>query len=205
MYRQYGKRLLDLAITIPALIMLAPLLALLAMLVRVKLGAPVLFRQQRPGLHGKPFTIHKFRTMTDARDARGNLLPDAERLTPFGQWLRSTSLDELPELFQVLTGEVSLVGPRPLLMQYLDRYTPEQMRRHEVRPGITGWAQINGRNALAWEEKFALDVWYVDQLSLWLDLKIIALTAWKILTREGINQQGHATAPEFMGTRREHA
>lgn len=205
MYRQYGKRLLDLAITIPALIMLAPLLALLAMLVRVKLGAPVLFRQQRPGLHGKPFTIHKFRTMTDARDAQGNLLPDAERLTPFGQWLRSTSLDELPELFQVLTGEVSLVGPRPLLMQYLDRYTPEQMRRHEVKPGITGWAQINGRNALAWEEKFALDVWYVDQLSLWLDLKIIALTAWKILTREGINQQGHATAPEFMGTRREHA
>lgn len=205
MYRQYGKRLLDLAITIPALIMLAPLLALLAMLVRVKLGAPVLFRQQRPGLHGKPFTIHKFRTMTDARDAQGNLLPDAERLTPFGQWLRSTSLDELPELFQVLTGEVSLVGPRPLLMQYLDRYTPEQMRRHEVKPGITGWAQINGRNALAWEEKFALDVWYVDQLSLWLDLRIIALTAWKILTREGINQQGHATAPEFMGTRREHA
>jgi sugar transferase EpsL len=150
-------------------------------------------------LHGKPFTLYKFRTMTDARDAQGNLLPDAERLVPFGRFLRSTSLDELPELWNVLRGDMSLVGPRPLLMQYLERYTPEQARRHEVRPGITGWAQVSGRNALTWEEKFALDVWYLERFSFWLDAKIIFLTAWKILKREGISQPGQATMEEFRG------
>jgi lipopolysaccharide/colanic/teichoic acid biosynthesis glycosyltransferase len=199
MYRAVGKRFLDLALAIPALILLSPLSALVALLVRLKLGSTVLFRQQRPGLHGQPFTIYKFRSMTDARDAQGNLLPPADRLTPFGRFLRSTSLDELPELFNVLKGEMSLVGPRPLLMRYLERYTPEQMRRHEVRPGITGWAQVNGRNAITWEQKFALDVWYVDQRSLGLDLKIIALTVCKILKREGISPPGQATMEEFMG------
>ena len=173
----------------------------LALLVRLKLGAPVLFRQQRPGLHGKPFTLYKFRTMIGARDADGNLLPDAERLTSFGRFLRSSSLDELPELFNVLKGEMSLVGPRPLLMEYLPLYSEEQMRRHEARPGITGWAQINGRNALTWEDKFKLDVWYVDHRSLWLDIRIIVLTIWKILKREGISQPGHVTAQKFMGER----
>lgn len=201
MYARWGKRLLDLIVALTALIVLAPVLAVLALLVRAKLGAPVLFRQTRPGLHGKPFTLYKFRTMTDARDAQGNLLPDAERLTPFGRFLRSTSLDELPELWNVLKGDMSLVGPRPLLMQYLDRYTPEQARRHEVRPGITGWAQVNGRNALSWDEKFRLDVWYVDNMSLWLDLRIVALTVWKILKREGISQPGQATMEEFMGNK----
>jgi sugar transferase EpsL len=200
-YQQKGKRILDLALTVPALIVLSPLLALIALLVRVLHGSPVLFRQQRPGLHGKPFTMYKFRTMTDARDAEGNLLSDAERLTRFGRFLRSTSLDELPELFNVVKGEMSLVGPRPLLMEYLDRYTPEQMRRHEVCPGVTGWAQVNGRNALSWEQKFALDVWYIDHVSLWLDIRIIALTVWKILRREGISQQGQATMEEFVGQR----
>lgn len=200
MYRRYGKRLLDLIIVIPALMMLAPVMAVIALLVRIKLGRGVIFRQRRPGLHGRPFMMLKFRTMTDARDAQGRLLPDEQRLTPFGRFLRSTSLDELPELFCVLRGEMSLVGPRPLLMQYLERYTPEQRRRHEVLPGITGLAQINGRNALSWEEKFAYDVQYVDQLSLWLDLKILALTLWKVMKREGISQPGHATAEEFMGT-----
>ena len=198
MYSPTLKRLFDLLVTLPALLVLAPFLLLLALLVRLKLGAPVLFRQQRPGLHGKPFTLYKFRTMTDARDAQGNLLPDAERLTAFGRFLRSYSLDELPEFFNVLKGEMSLVGPRPLLMQYLPRYTPEQARRHEIRPGITGWAQVNGRNALTWEAKFALDVWYVEHASLWLDLKIIALTVWKLLTREGISHPGEATMAEFM-------
>lgn len=200
-YRCAGKRFFDLIIALPALILFSPSLAILALLVRIKLGSPVLFRQQRPGLHGKPFTLYKFRTMTNARDAAGNLLPDTERLTPFGCFLRATSLDELPELWNVLKGDMSLVGPRPLLMQYLDRYTPEQARRHEVKPGLTGWAQVNGRNALSWEEKFRLDVWYVDNLSLWLDLKIIAMTVWKILKRDGINQPGQATAEEFMGSR----
>lgn len=200
MYRRYGKRLLDLIIVIPALIILAPVMAVIALLVRIKLGRGVIFRQRRPGLHGRPFMLLKFRTMTDSRDAQGRLLPDAQRLTPFGRFLRSTSLDELPELFCVLRGEMSLVGPRPLLMQYLERYTPQQRRRHEVLPGITGLAQINGRNALSWEAKFACDVQYVDHLSLWLDLKILALTLWKVIKREGINQPGHATAEEFMGT-----
>jgi lipopolysaccharide/colanic/teichoic acid biosynthesis glycosyltransferase len=200
MYCKFGKRLLDLALTIPILILLAPLLALLGLLVRLKLGSPVLFRQQRPGLHGHPFTLLKFRTMTDTRDAQGNLLPDEDRLTQFGQLLRSTSLDELPELMNVLKGEMSLVGPRPLLMQYLGRYTAEQMRRHKVKPGVTGWVQVNGRNDIPWAEKFALDVWYVEHQSLWLDLKIITLTPWKILKREGISRQGYITAPEYMGT-----
>lgn len=174
--------------------------AAISLLIRTRLGYPILFTQTRPGLHGKPFTIYKFRTMTDERDADGKLLPDSDRLTRLGRFLRSTSLDELPELFNVIKGEMSLVGPRPLLMQYLNRYTPEQARRHEVRPGITGWAQINGRNALSWEEKFALDVWYVDNCSLWLDIRIIALTIWKVFRREGISHQGEATMPEFKGT-----
>ena len=198
-YRRFGKRTFDLTLTIPLAILASPVLTLLALLVRSKLGSPVLFRQQRPGLHGQSFTLNKFRTMTDARDAEGNLLPDDQRMTPFGHFLRSTSLDELPELWNVIRGDMSLVGPRPLLMRYLSRYTPEQMQRHEVRPGITGWAQVNGRNALTWKEKFDLDVWYVDNLSLWLDLKIIVLTIWKILTREGISQPGQATMEEFMG------
>jgi lipopolysaccharide/colanic/teichoic acid biosynthesis glycosyltransferase len=170
--------------------------------VRLKLGTPVFFRQQRPGLHGKPFRMVKFRTMTDARDAQGNLLPDAERLTRFGKFLRSSGLDELPELWNVVKGDMSLVGPRPLLMQYLDRYTPEQARRHEVRPGVTGWAQVNGRNAISWEQKFAYDLWYVDNLSFWLDLKILWLTVRKIIVREGISQAGQATMEEFMGNDR---
>lgn len=201
-YRRYGKRALDLALIIPALLLLWPLLLLVALLVRWRIGSPVLFRQERPGRGGEPFTMVKFRTMTDARDARGELLPDEERLTPLGQFLRSSSLDELPELFLVLTGELSLVGPRPLLMRYLPRYSPEQRRRHDVTPGITGWAQVNGRNALSWDEKFAYDVWYVDHCSLWLDLKIIALTVMKIVAREGISHEGYATAPEFWGSER---
>jgi lipopolysaccharide/colanic/teichoic acid biosynthesis glycosyltransferase len=194
-----GKRLLDLLLSLTAMIILLPILVLVAFLVRITLGPPVLFRQQRPGWRGRPFSLLKFRTMTNSSDLGGIPLPDAERLPAFGRFLRSTSLDELPELINVLRGEMSLVGPRPLLMQYLDRYTREQMRRHEVRPGITGWAQVNGRNALTWQQKFALDVWYVDHQSLWLDLKIMALTAWRILKREGINQPGQATAQEFMG------
>jgi lipopolysaccharide/colanic/teichoic acid biosynthesis glycosyltransferase len=199
MYRCWGKRLLDLLLSTTALLFLSPVLLSLVLLVRIKLGSPILFRQTRPGLHGRPFTVNKFRTMTDARDTQGQLRPDAERLTRFGRFLRSTSLDELPELINVLKGEMSLVGPRPLLMQYLERYTVEQARRHEVRPGITGWAQINGRNALTWEQKFEYDVWYVDHVSLRLDVKIMALTIWKTLKREGISQPGQATMSEFMG------
>ena len=198
-HNRYSKRVLDLAFVIPALLLLTPVLAGVGVLVCLKLRRPILFRQQRPGLHGKPFILLKFRTMTSEHDAQGNLLPDTKRLTPFGQFLRNTSLDELPELFNVLKGDMSLVGPRPLLMQYLDRYTPEQGRRHEVKPGITGWAQVNGRNAITWEEKFKLDVWYVEHRSQSLDLKIIALTIWRILKREGINQPGQATAEEFKG------
>jgi len=174
----------------------------LALLLRFSIGKGIFFCQERPGLRGKPFKIYKFRTMTNSRDTQGRLLPDEKRLTPFGQFLRSASLDELPELFNVLKGEMSMVGPRPLLMQYLGRYTPEQKRRHEVKPGITGWAQINGRNAITWEEKFKLDVWYVDHQSLWLDLKIIALTILKVLKREGIRHPGQATMEEFMGSSR---
>ena len=193
------KRACDIVASAVGLALLSPLLLVVAVLVRLKLGAPVLFRQERPGLGGRPFGMLKFRTMNGARDASGALLPDGERLTSFGRFLRSTSLDELPELINVLRGEMSLVGPRPLLMQYLSRYTREQMRRHEVRPGITGWAQINGRNGLSWEQKFALDVWYVEHRTLGLDLKIIALTLWKILKREGISQPGQATMEEFLG------
>lgn len=198
-YRHIGKRIFDLLVAIPVLLVFSPLLAVLALLVRVKLGTPVFFRQQRPGLHGKPFTMVKFRTMTDACDAEGNILPDAERLTRFGKFLRSSSLDELPELWNVLKGEMSLVGPRPLLMKYLPLYSAEQSRRHEVQPGVTGWAQVNGRNALSWEQKFAYDVWYVDNLSFWLDLKILLLTVRKIIVREGISQAGQATMEEFRG------
>ena len=194
-----AKRTFDLALTIPSMVLLCPVFLMLATLVALLLGTPVLFRQQRPGLGGRPFWLLKFRTMTEARDARGNLLPDAARLTAFGRFLRATSLDELPELLNVLKGDMSLVGPRPLLMQYLDRYTPEQARRHEVRPGITGWAQVNGRNAITWEEKFKLDVWYVDNRTLWLDIKIIFMTIWKIFKREGISQPGQATMEEFRG------
>lgn len=199
-YRAVGKRLFDLLLATLALIILLPLLVLLALLVRLRLGTPVFFKQQRPGLNGKPFILYKFRTMVDKRDKHGHLLPDGERLTAFGRFLRSTSLDELPELLNVLRGEMSLVGPRPLLMQYLQRYTPQQARRHTVRPGITGWAQVNGRNALSWEEKFALDIWYVDHMSFKLDIKILLLTLWSVLRRKGINQSGQATMSEFLGT-----
>jgi lipopolysaccharide/colanic/teichoic acid biosynthesis glycosyltransferase len=198
-YRRRGKRLFDLALTVPALLVLSPLLGVLALLVRWQLGAPVLFRQLRPGLHGRPFILYKFRTMTGARDAEGRLLPDEQRLTAFGRFLRSTSLDELPELFNVLRGEMSLVGPRPLLMAYLERYTPTQRRRHEVRPGLTGWAQIHGRNALDWPQRLALDVWYVDHLSFALDLRIMLITVVKIWRREGISEPGQATMREFQG------
>jgi len=198
-YCDHLKRILDLILTIPGIIIISPVILLLALLVRFKLGSPVLYCQERPGLQGKPFSLFKFRTMNDQRDANGDLLPDADRLTNFGKLLRQASLDELPELINVLKGEMSLVGPRPLLMQYLDRYTPEQARRHEVKPGITGWAQVNGRNAITWEQKFEYDVWYVEHQSFWLDIKIIALTIWKILKREGISQSGHATAEEFRG------
>ena len=190
---------MDLALTIPGLLVLSPVLLIIAVLVAVYHGTPVLFRQRRPGFKEKPFWIYKFRSMTDARDNEGKLLPDSERITRLGQFLRTSSLDELPEIFNVLKGEMSWVGPRPLLMQYLERYSPEQRRRHEVLPGITGWAQINGRNALTWEDKFTLDVWYVDHWSLGLDIKIILTTVEKVLRREGINQPGHATAEEFMG------
>lgn len=194
------KRVFDLFSSFFALILLAPVLLLVALQIRRKLGSPVLFHQTRPGLFGRPFNMIKFRTMRDAVDAQGNPLPDSERMTPFGQFLRSASLDELPELWNVLKGEMSLVGPRPLLMEYLPLYSPEQARRHEVRPGVTGWAQVNGRNALSWDEKFKLDVWYVDQQSFWLDLKIILMTIKKVFFREGISAVGEATMPRFTGS-----
>ena len=193
------KRLFDFLLALLALLLLALPLLVLALLVRRKLGSPVLFRQVRPGLHGQPFEMVKFRTMTDARDADGALLPDAVRLTPFGRFLRASSLDELPELWNVLKGEMSLVGPRPLLMEYLPLYSAEQYRRHEVRPGVTGWAQVNGRNAISWEEKFALDVWYVEHQSLALDIKILWLTVKKVLLRDGISAAGEATMAKFTG------
>ncbi len=193
------KRLFDLILTIPALLLLWPVLLVIALMVRIRLGSPVFFRQTRPGLHGAPFRIIKFRTMRDANGPDGTPLPDCDRLTPFGRFLRSTSLDELPELINVLRGEMSLVGPRPLLMQYLERYSPFQARRNEVRPGITGWAQVNGRNALSWTDKFSLDVWYVDHQSGILDLKILWLTIGSILKSNDICQPGHATMEEFMG------
>ncbi|MDO5674081.1 MAG: sugar transferase [bacterium] len=196
-----GKRIVDIAFACAGLLLLTPVCIAVICMIRHQFGSPIFFRQTRPGLHGRPFQLIKFRTMRDAFDAQGKPLPDAERLTSFGRWLRSTSLDELPELWNVLKGEMSLVGPRPLLMEYLPLYSTEQARRHEVKPGITGWAQINGRNALSWEEKFELDLWYVEHRSLWLDVKIIGLTIKKVLLREGISAQGEATMPRFTGSR----
>lgn len=193
------KRLFDLLVAALALLLLAFPLLVLIWFIRRKLGSPVLFRQIRPGFQGRPFTMVKFRTMTNERGADGALLPDAQRLTPFGRFLRASSLDELPELWNVLKGEMSLVGPRPLLMEYLPLYTAEQARRHEVRPGVTGWAQVNGRNAISWEDKFALDVWYVDNRSMWLDVRILWLTVRKVLVRDGISAPGDATMPKFEG------
>jgi lipopolysaccharide/colanic/teichoic acid biosynthesis glycosyltransferase len=194
------KRLIDFLVALFAIVFLAPVIAILALIIWLRLGTPVLFRQRRPGLHGRPFTLVKFRTMRMAHGGDGLPLPDEERLTAFGQWLRTTSLDELPELWNVLRGDMSLVGPRPLLMDYLPLYSPEQMRRHNVRPGITGWAQVNGRNALSWEEKFRLDVWYVDNRSVLLDLRILVLTAKSVLGRSGISHADSATMPEFTGS-----
>lgn len=196
------KRLVDIVASATLLVLLSPILALVAWQIRQKMGSPVLFRQTRPGLNGLPFQMIKFRTMKDAVDAAGHALPDAERLTPFGQFLRGTSLDELPELWNVLKGDMSLVGPRPLLMDYLPLYSPQQSRRHEVRPGVTGWAQVNGRNALSWDEKFSLDVWYVDNRSLWLDIRILLLTVKKVLLRDDISAEGEATMSRFTGNDR---
>ncbi len=193
------KRIFDLVLTVPGLILISPVLAVIALAVRIALGSPVLFRQRRPGLMAQPFVLYKFRTMSNELDAEGNPMPDAVRLTRLGRLLRSFSLDELPELLNVIKGEMSLVGPRPLLMRYLERYSAEQARRHDVLPGITGWTQVNGRNANTWEQKFEYDVWYVDHWSVRLDVKILLITLWKVLTREGISQPGQATAEEFMG------
>ena len=205
MYRSHGKRCLDAVLAACGLAALSPVLLVLAVLVRLKLGRPVLFRQVRPGLGGRPFTLLKFRTMTDATNGSGTPLPDADRLTPFGRLLRDMSLDELPELINVLRGEMSLVGPRPLLVRYLDRYTPRQARRHEVRPGLTGWAQVRGRNAVGWEERLERDVRYVDELSLALDVAILVKTVGAVLGRRGVSAEGHATMPEFEGTVRHHS
>ena len=199
MYAQLGKPALDRAGAVLGLLVLAPVLTATALAVRYALGSPVLFRQERPGRFGRRFVLLKFRSMREPGPESSDGSDDGARLTRFGQWLRSTSLDELPELVNILRGDMSFVGPRPLLTEYLDRYTPEQARRHEVRPGITGWAQINGRNAQTWEERFALDVWYVDNMSLVLDLKILLLTIWKVLRREGVNAEGHHTMPKFEG------
>ncbi|MCA9041380.1 MAG: sugar transferase [Planctomycetaceae bacterium] len=199
-YQRHGKRVFDIVVSGLLLCLLAPVIGVLWFIVRRQLGSPAFFRQRRPGKGGRVFEMVKFRSMTDARDSSGNLLPDQDRLPRFGQLLRSTSLDELPELWNVLKGEMSLVGPRPLLERYLDRYTPHQARRHEVAPGVTGWAQVNGRNALSWEEKFELDVWYVDHQSLALDLKILWLTFWKVIKRDSVSAAGEATMSEFLGT-----
>ena len=199
-YRNHGKRLFDLTIAVPALIVLSPVLAVTAVLVRIWLGSPVLFRQERPGLHGQRFFIRKFRSMTDERDADGNLLPDDRRLTKFGRFLRASSLDELPELWNVITGRMSLVGPRPLKVSYLKLYSPEQARRHDAVPGVTGWAQVNGRNAIGWEERFRLDVWYVEHCGLWLDVKTLWKTVAAVFGRRGISAEGHSTMPDFEGT-----
>lgn len=199
LYARVGKRALDLVLALPALVVLAPLLGALALAVALTMGRPVLFRQRRPGFGGEPFTLHKLRTMRDARDSEGRPLPDGERLTGVGRFLRRTSLDELPELVDVVRGEMSLVGPRPLKMEYLERYAPGERRRHEVRPGITGWAQVHGRNALPWRRRFELDVWYVDHLSLALDLAILWRTLRTVLRGEGIHAEGHATMPDFTG------
>jgi lipopolysaccharide/colanic/teichoic acid biosynthesis glycosyltransferase len=194
------KRVFDLLVSTFGLLILSPLLLIIALVILLFNGLPILFRQLRPGYQGRPFIIYKFRTMTDEFDSQGRLLSDEHRLKRFGQFLRATSLDELPELINVFKGDMSLVGPRPLLMQYLTRYTPEQARRHDGLPGITGWAQINGRNAITWEDKFKYDVWYVDNWNFWLDMRIIAETIWRVLLREGIDEPGHISAREFMGT-----
>ncbi|PFD42971.1 sugar transferase [Bacillus cereus] len=195
------KRLFDLFVSLSLLVFLLPLIIIVAVLVRIKLGSPIIFKQQRPGLHGVPFFLYKFRTMTDEKDSEGNVLPDDVRFTRFGGFLRKCSLDELPQLFNVIKGDLSLVGPRPLLMEYLELYTEEQAKRHNVRPGITGWAQVNGRNAISWEEKFDFDVWYAKKRTFWLDMKILLLTAKKVFKSEGINQVGHVTVEKFNGTK----
>lgn len=200
MYRRWAKRVLDLIVAVPALLLLMPVMGAIAICVRFKLGTPVIFHQPRAGRNGQPFTLYKFRTMTDERDVAGNLLPPVERLTSYGRFLRSTSMDELPQLWNVVRGDMSLVGPRPLLLDYLPLYTPKQARRHQVRPGVTGWAQVKGRNALTWEEKFALDVWYVDHLGLVLDLKILLLTLERIVRRDDVNTRNGALMPRFMGS-----
>lgn len=197
------KRFIDIVGSLIGLFLTSPIMVAVSLIIYFTMGKPIFFKQVRPGLNGKPFVIYKFRTMLDLRDKNGNLLPDEKRLTKIGKFLRSTTLDELPEFWNVLKGDMSLVGPRPLLMEYLDRYTPEQARRHEVKPGMTGWAQINGRNAISWEEKFRLDVWYVDNWNIILDLKIIFLTILKVLKKEGISAEGHATMPEFKGVKNE--
>lgn len=194
-----GKRIIDILVSSLGLVILLPVILAVAVLVCFFLGRPVLFRQQRPGYKGKPFDIYKFRTMTDERDSKGNLLSDSARLTRLGRFLRRLSMDELPEIFNILRGDMSLVGPRPLLMEYLPRYSSEQRRRHDVYPGLTGWAQINGRNAITWQDKFKLDVWYVDHWSFWLDFRIILMTLWKVIKREGINQPGQETIEYFKG------
>lgn len=199
MYRRYGKRVLDLILVVPALILLAPAMAILALLIRLRMGSPVLFTQERAGKDGKPFRLYKFRSMTNARDAQGNLLPDEQRLTPFGKFLRSASLDELPQLFNVLRGEMSLVGPRPLLMRYIDRYTPEQRRRLDALPGVTCQAVLHGRSNQTWDEILAHDVWYVDHISLWTDLRILVGTVRVVLTREGVERSANGQVPEFLG------
>lgn len=199
-YEKYIKRAMDVLLSLGALVVLSPVLLIVAVLVRTKLGSPVLFRQERPGKDGKIFALYKFRTMTDVRDQEGNLLPDEVRLTRFGKLLRSTSLDELPELYNILRGDMSLVGPRPLLVKYLPRYSPRQARRHDVRPGLTGWAQVNGRNALSWEERFELDVYYTEHLSMGMDVKILFLTVKAVLCRSGISSETSVTMEEFMGT-----
>lgn len=199
MYRKFGKRTLDLILVIPGLIITFPLLIIISTLVCLKMDKPVLFRQTRPGRNGRPFTLYKFRTMLDTRDENNELLPAEYRVTKFGKFLRNYSLDELPGLWNVLKGDMSFVGPRPLLMEYLDRYTSEQARRHEVKPGVTGWAQVNGRNAITWEEKFAFDIWYVDHYSFFVDIKIIFKTFLKVLKREGISPDGKEIMPEFKG------
>lgn len=193
------KRFLDIILSLALIAVLSPALILIYVLAKVKLGSPALFKQERPGLHERIFVLYKFRSMTDAKDAEGNLLPDSDRLTGFGKFLRSTSIDELPELYNILKGDMSFVGPRPLLVQYLQRYDKEQARRHEVRPGLTGWAQVNGRNAISWKEKFEMDVWYVDHWSLWLDMKILIMTVAIVLKRSGVSAEGEATIKEFMG------
>lgn len=198
-YSRLIKSLLDRLVAAIALLVFSPILISVAIAIYIRMGSPVVFAQPRPGKDGQIFTFYKFRTMTDERDSEGKLLPDEKRLTPFGQFLRKTSLDELPQLWNVLKGDMSFVGPRPLIVEYLDRYTPEQARRHEVKPGITGWVQVNGRNNRPWEEKFKLDVWYVDNWSLWLDLKILFLTVFKVLQQDGISQEGYATSEEFKG------